>query len=342
MKSPAAIDQVMDFASSHGFSDLFLQVRGRGDAYYQSDIVPKAPEIKSSSFDPLAYAIEQGKKHDLKIHAWINVYLLWSAPDPPTLSSHLLHKQPDWTDSDFLGVRDLDRDWKVYKNGMAGGIYLSPTHPDVNTYLLKVVRELVDKYPVDGIHYDYIRYQGITSGFNEIGRRNFYARYGVDPLEMNEIPKNSLNLDVVYNEVWRNYRKSKITDFVRSVHEMIQSKEIEISAAVKPDIRRATDYFLQDWPEWIEQGYLDFAVPMNYTPEMSTYQDNSRTIMDNVSKESVVMGVGAYNQTKYSVSQKVQYAIENRFKGVCIFSYDSLIEDPSYMSVLKPYFSFVD
>jgi uncharacterized lipoprotein YddW (UPF0748 family) len=296
----------------------------------------------SSNFDPLEYALAQGEKYDLKIHAWINVYLLWSAPAPPALSSHLLHLRPDWTDSDFLGVRDLDRDWKVYKNGMAGGIYLSPTHPEVNDYLLKVVREIVDNYPVDGIHYDYIRYQGITSGFNETGRQNFYARYGVDPLEMNEIPENSMDLEGVYNEVWRNYRKNRITDFVRAVHNMIQSDAIEISAAVKPDIRRATDYFLQDWPEWIEKGYLDFAVPMNYTPEMSTFQDNSMAIMESISKTSVVMGVGAYNQTEYSVSQKVQYTLQNRFKGVCIFSYDSLIEDPSYMTLLKPYFSFAD
>ncbi|MBD3276508.1 MAG: family 10 glycosylhydrolase, partial [Candidatus Marinimicrobia bacterium] len=155
-------------------------------------------------------------------------------------------------------------------------------------------------------------------------------------------PKNSVDLEGVYNEVWRNYRRNSITDFVRSVHDMIQTDEIEISAAVKPDIRRATDYFLQDWPEWIEKGYLDFAVPMNYTPEMSTFQDNSIAIIKNVSKTSVVMGIGAYNQTEHSVSQKVQYALENRFKGVCIFSYDSLIEDPSYMALLKPYFRFAD
>ena len=49
------------------------------------------------------------------------------------------------------------------------GYFLAPTNPDVNTHLIKVISELVQKYQIDGIHYDYIRYHSADYGYNKIG-----------------------------------------------------------------------------------------------------------------------------------------------------------------------------
>ena len=50
------IDDVLDFANKNGFNHIFAQVRGRGDAYYNSKIVPKS-HLVANDFDPLDYLI---------------------------------------------------------------------------------------------------------------------------------------------------------------------------------------------------------------------------------------------------------------------------------------------
>ena len=53
----------------------------------------------------------------------------------------------------------------VSNNGYEG-LYLSPNHPKVNSYLVKVFRELAENYEIDGLHLDYIRYQDAEYGQN--------------------------------------------------------------------------------------------------------------------------------------------------------------------------------
>ena len=52
-----SINSALIFASESGFNKVFLQVRGRGDAFYNSEIVVKN-EMVDKNFDPLKYAVE--------------------------------------------------------------------------------------------------------------------------------------------------------------------------------------------------------------------------------------------------------------------------------------------
>ena len=91
------IDGVLEFASKNGFNHIFVQVRGRGDAYYNSEIVPKS-HLVAIDFDPLDYLMRSNNNSNLKIHAWINVYYLWSSKNPPIQKDHLIFNNPDWLD----------------------------------------------------------------------------------------------------------------------------------------------------------------------------------------------------------------------------------------------------
>ena len=78
MISKEKIDQAMAFAYSSGYNNVFVQVRGRGDASYNSNIITKYHKIEDD-FDPLAYALLLGKSYGIKVHAWVNTYILWSS-----------------------------------------------------------------------------------------------------------------------------------------------------------------------------------------------------------------------------------------------------------------------
>src|SRR5512144_741243 len=75
--SPEAVDRVVDDAAEAGFNALFVQVRGRGDAFYESAIVPRSVllEHQPRAFDPFARLLERARQRQLQVHAWVNVLL---------------------------------------------------------------------------------------------------------------------------------------------------------------------------------------------------------------------------------------------------------------------------
>ena len=64
-----SIDQMIQFATFNRFNHILVQVRGRGDAYYNSNLVPKSNLIKDITFDPLAYLIPKAKAKGINVHA---------------------------------------------------------------------------------------------------------------------------------------------------------------------------------------------------------------------------------------------------------------------------------
>ena len=151
----------MEFAERNNYNHLFVQIRGRGDAYYTSRVVPRSHLLAGTDFDPLAYIIKKARHYNIAIHAWFNVYYLWSSLDLPVQQDHLLYTQTTWLDTEFpdpINVQQTMEAVKQNKNANGEGFYLAPTHPEVEAHLQNVITELVQNYKIDGIHFDYIRY----------------------------------------------------------------------------------------------------------------------------------------------------------------------------------------
>jgi uncharacterized lipoprotein YddW (UPF0748 family) len=94
LSSPASVQTLVQSARANGFNTLLVQVRGRGDSYFQSRLEPRAVELlrQPESFDPLASVIEAARTAGLDVHAWVNVNLVSSAgcrarPICPALAS---------------------------------------------------------------------------------------------------------------------------------------------------------------------------------------------------------------------------------------------------------------
>src|SRR5512139_90187 len=85
LTSPDRITTLVRSARDHGFNTLFVQVRGRGDAYFLGGVEPRPADLQRqpASFDPLATVIESAHAAGLRVHAWINVNLVSSAADLP-------------------------------------------------------------------------------------------------------------------------------------------------------------------------------------------------------------------------------------------------------------------
>ena len=338
MVSKKSIDEMIQFAVLNRFNNIVIQVRGRGDAFYNSKFVPKSSLIKDLDFDPLAYVLPAAKEKGLKVHVWLNAYLLWSSSVKPIQNEHLANTKIEWIDHNQLqnkSLKELLIDNKNRKNGFEG-IYLSPGHPNVNKYLLKVFKELVDEYDIDGIHLDYIRLHDQGYGKNPYAIANF-RKYNNSNKQID-----ALSLDQYSSQEWNDFLRKSITELVSDTKDMIMlsNSRIELSAAVKPSLYEARERFSQEWDVWLVAGYLDKAFVMNYAADLKIFAANIDIMYDNLPKkyrDRVVVGIATYNQSAEEALTKVKYAKVTRFSSVAFFSYNSLAQSKAYFQTIKNY-----
>ncbi|HCL00181.1 MAG TPA: hypothetical protein DHW42_08790 [Candidatus Marinimicrobia bacterium] len=341
MTNRESIDKFIEFADRNGFTDLFVQVRGRGDAFYKSSIVCLASAVQDQNFDPLKYTLEKAHPKNIKVHAWLNMYLLWTSGECPSDNNHLVNQHSEWFAVDADDAKDVERKINDFKKNNTTEIYLSPLVPDVNKYLVGIVKELVELYHVDGIHLDYIRYPNRSYDYNEVGRKRFIEIYGVDPILLsasNGSYFSRVAVETIENmiEKWSNFRRDAITELVVGIRSVIITtrKPILLSAAVKPDPFNARHLFYQDWENWLKKDYLDFAVPMNYTKNAEQFEQALSKIDPLISKEKIWMGIGAFNQDRYDALTKIMISFDSGYSNLALFSYKTFINQPDYLPPL--------
>ena len=332
MYNEKMINSALVYAYQSGYNIVFIQVRGRGYAFYNSDIVPKHPKI-ATEFDPLDYAVTLGHALGIEVHAWMNSYILWSSKTPPENPEHLYHTQKGWTEANIHGKIDSQIKLSEPQSPQWEGVYLSPTHPEVNPYLLSVYSEIINSYNIDGIHLDYIRFQDEVYGYNKSGMAVFENIYDINPRDIVRgiiSPRFGWSQEFVDSMyvAWDKFRRDAVTELVRNIYHEVHKPghNIKLSAAVKPNIIDAKYRWYQEWDKWVQEGIIDFVVPMNYFKEIRDFNNSVQIMKSNLVQEElemVVIGVSTYNQDAQSAADKILLARLNGFKGVSIFSWDS-------------------
>lgn len=334
MTSREAIDASLNFASSHHFNHVFVQVRGRGDSYYRSQIVPLASEIRDPEFDPLGYAVQRGHELGLKIHAWLNVYYVWSSNSQAYDPRHVTVSRPDWLDRPAPGFRSD-----------SGLQFLSPTHPEAAAHLLAVFEEVVTGYDIDGLHLDYFRYKDAQMGYHDYARFDFKRRSGHDPLVLlkKDLPaSNPLTAKEreSLSEQWDQYRRDSVTSLLGKCNALIleEKPRCVLSVAVKPIPDEARNRYFQEWDRWLAQGLVDYVVPMNYTADLRAFARNIDRIYLSMPPKywpGIVMGIAVYNQDALDARDKIRYTRITGLKGISIFSYDAQKDNPDFFTPIR-------
>ena len=342
LKSKKSIDDMVNFAIEKNINHLFVQVRGRGDSFYESQFTSRSQILSESEFDPLAYLLDTANGKGINIHAWVNVYFLWSSKSLPKDERHILHMQQQWLDTTEEWPVDVGKQLEmVAVNNNSEGLFLSPNHPDVNEYLIKVFRELITNYDIDGLHLDYIRYQDAEYGRNPYAIAQFKSESGNDPgpwfLEMERSTIASPRL-IANMKRWNNFKRKAVTSLVKDTRALVDEVRPDciISAAVKPNLYVARERYFQEWNVWLAAGYLDWVVPMNYSSKKREFARNIDVINDNFPKkyrEKIIMGIALYNQTPSEASEKIKFSRLRQFPRISIFSYNIMIKDHRYSAV---------
>jgi len=345
LTSSGSVDRVVEMADQMNQNTLFVQVRGRGDAYYPSDIVPRAEELESmpKEFDPLTRMCERAHAQGLEVQAWINVYLVWSAGRPPRSALHVVNAHPDWIAVRSDGRKLVEMIPEEFQEERVEGMYLAPGNPEVRRHLRDVVREIVTHYPVDGIHLDYVRNPEPDVGYDAGTRTAFEREFGIDPSGFAGSPDSALVAIVGEDGIvdlrarWIQWQREQVTALVRDVRNDLDliNPRLKLTAAVIADQNAALNRYLQDWPTWLREGIIDAAVPMAYSPNTTTVVRQLAAARSIPTERHLYAGIAIYNQGARDAADKIRRARQLGFDGIALFSYDAVAARTGYMRALK-------
>ncbi len=327
--SPDAVDRVVDDAASAGLNALFVQVRGRGDAFYRSSLAPRSVllERQPKEFDPLRRLLARARMRGLSVHAWVNV-LLAAHFGQPLPRGHVLEKHPDWAMVPksvataalvARGARRLELIASAGRSeGDVEGYYLSPSLPGVAAHLEDVVREIVRAYPVDGLHLDFIRYPGPSFDYSQAALEGFRSASGGSDLLAGPGQQPA---------AWDGWRREVLTGLTTRLADAARRERpgLVLSAAVAPDEAQAVNNKFQDWPAWVKSGVVAALCPMTYTADSRVFSQQLEAMRErNGASHPMWAGIGAYRLDVAGIVEKVTLARRAGAQGVVLFSHESL------------------
>jgi uncharacterized lipoprotein YddW (UPF0748 family) len=349
LTSPMAVETMVDAAKASGFNTLLVQVRGRGDAYYQNGLEPRpAPLTSEPGFDPLAATIARAHKAGLQVHAWVNVNLVSSATELPAARDHIIYRHPEWLmvpralAADLAGVEPRSPEYlgrlarHVRARNDIEGLYVSPIAAGAVDHTERVVRDIVGRYAVDGVHFDYIRYPADDFDYSRDALQAFRAAMSGELDAENRhrldarLPQEPFAYAEAFPDRWRAFRADAVTALLVRLRQTVKSErpDARVSAAVGPDPSDAANRRFQNWREWLRRDLLDVVCPMAYTTDSATFAAQVAAARDLAVGHPIWAGIGAYRLSRAQIVENVQTARRLGAGGVVLFSYDSLIEPP--------------
>ena len=316
MKSPLQVEKLVADAHRGNLNALVVQVRKRGDAYFNLADEPRATDIQGPpGFDPLAYVIQlaHASTPRIEVHAWLNTFFTG--------------------DSGFV-YSHYNKQWGNLSNTGTKSGFLDPGVPDVLAYTHKIFMDVAINYDVDGLHMDYVRYPGPEWGYNPTAVALYMQQTGATTTPAPE------------DEAWKAWRRGRVTAFVRDLHSdlKLQKPNVKLSGALIAfgggpasaadwPLTSAYGSVFQDWYGWLANRYLDFGVPMNYDSEWDSLEQAWFRNWLDFEKNSgfgnrILTGVGGFMNYPEDTLTQIRRALApnaqgNRLLGIAIYSYGS-------------------
>lgn len=250
----AELTKILDALASARMNAVFFQVRAESDAFYPSSIEPwsrflTGKQGQDPGWDPLAFAIEEGHKRGIEVHAWMNPYRGLVSTQIEVAPTHV--------------TKQLASAARPY----GSLLWMDPGVPEVRAHILDVVRDILQRYDVDGIHFDDYFYPYPVQGqtFDDAAPYDAYKNGG-----------GTLSKD--------DWRRSNVDTLVRETSEEVTKTRASARFGVSPfGIYRpgtppgitgldayATLYC--DPVRWMDEGWVDYLAPQLYWPTTQTAQ----------------------------------------------------------------------
>ncbi|MDO4550053.1 MAG: family 10 glycosylhydrolase [Planctomycetia bacterium] len=281
-----------------GFTDVFPNLLWASEAHYPSSLIPPS-KIFQKQGDLLKACLDACHAEGLRVHVWKVNFRLKNPPPPEFLNTLRQQKR---LQQDINGEEIL---------------WLCPSHPENFELEWRSMQEIVEKYPVDGLHFDYIRYPGEKYCYCPGCRQRFEEASGVT---VKNWPQDVLSGP--QNESFKNWRQEQITRLVQKVSQEAKKirPEVMISAAVFKGYPNTKITIGQDWAEWAETGIVDFLCPMNYTKMTDSFRNLTEHQKTYIPEGfPLYPGIGVWRLNTEDVIGQIITAAELGCPGIMLF-----------------------
>ena len=269
---PGDWPRTMRLLKENGVTDLFVNVAGAGFAHYPSNVLPRS-KIFEQEGDQLKACLAAAKGSGIRVHAWV---LCFTATRGSPGAVEALRK----------------RGWCLKTRDGQPTEYLDPSNADARAYILKAVDELQEKYMLDGIHLDFVRW---------------YER-SAKPADAAAI----------------------VSRFVASAKLHVK-RPLWFTTAVLGKYPACVASVGQDWVGWLGSNTVDYVVPMDYTEDSTRFEEylqQHAALKTHARKTIAGIGVTA-NESRLSALQVInQLRLVRKYNlaGVALFDLDTTLE----------------
>ena len=235
----------LDLFQSLNINAIFFQVKGMGDAFYDSPYEDWSQNITGTrgqdpGYDVLEFLISEAHARHIQFHAWLNPYRIATRAGAGTAYPEL---HPS-----------VDPDWVVNHEKIQ--IY-NPALPEVRQRLVDIVKDLITKYDVDGVHFDDYFYPSPTAAGQMISDQGDYEQYGQD-----------------YPSI-QDFRRANVDRAIEGVYEAIVETRPEVVFSISPAPSHDYNYgtLFADVRKWCQEGWVDLVIPQLYQEIGNPFND---------------------------------------------------------------------
>lgn len=248
--------EYLETFKKYNINTVMVQIRPMADAFYDSPLEPWSEYItgkqgQNPGYDVLQFMIDEAHKRDIEFHAWLNPYRISNNVDTFNPSeNHIYRKHKEWT----MTYNKL--------------LIFRPALPEVRSFFKEVVRDVITKYDVDGIHFDDYFYPYPSKGV-ELDDKADYEKYGTGYANIEDFRRGNVNKVI---EDMHNLIKEVRPDILFSVspYAVWRSKaEDPINGSATSGLNNY-DGLYADIRLWCEKGWIDFVVPQLYASTENT------------------------------------------------------------------------
>ena len=254
----------LDKFKAMNINAIYFQVKGMGDAFYNSPYEPWSASItgtrgQNPGYDVLKFMIDEAHARDIEFHAWMNPYRISTRVAGGSFAALPSSIDPTWV-VDFPTIR----------------IY-NPALPEVRQRLVDIVKDMITKYDVDGIHFDdYFYPEGVT--FSDQGD---FTRYGAGISSI------------------QNFRRDNVDKAIKGVYDAIVATKpsVVFSVSPAPEINKNFNTLYADVVKWNREGWVDVVIPQLYQEIGNRFNDFQLRLGEwsqNSFKAALMVGYGFY------------------------------------------------
>ncbi len=308
LTSRAKIVATLDALAAAHINLVCVDVWTRGYTVHPSDVLERTCGVRQDPSyigrDPLKEMLIEAHRRGIEVEAWFEYGFCagWSGWYPGTAGTGpVLGAHPSWVAVDVNGQ-------SAVSDGGSGLFYwMAIEHPDVREFLLDLATEVVDRYDVDGIQFDRVRYPSTAFGYDPATVALYRAEHnGTSP------PTNATQ------SAWKRWRADKLSAFASDLFTRIKAHRATVRVTNAPIVMNtAYDSYLQDWPAWVRNGALDLAYLQVYRTSTSAYVaalDHDLALLTPAQQAKIAPGIRAISGT--STTDVVAMVGADRARGL--------------------------